>query len=248
MARELAAAERAAVYGRIGTTTQRVRHDSRAGWSTCSTSLTGNLDRPGGAMFPLRRRTASRTRRRLRPRRAVRPLDSARARAARDLRRAARRRAGRGDRDARRGPDPRADHDRRQPGACRRRTPSGSPRALEGLDFMVSVDVYVNETTRHADVILPGAVAARARRTTTSRCTASRCATSRTDARRCSTRRMPQEWETLLRLTGDRHRPGRRRRHRRDRRLSSRPTWPARAATSSLGRRTPRAGPSGCST
>ena len=29
------------------------------------------------------------------------------------------------------------------------------PRALERLDFMVSVDIYVNETTRHADVILP---------------------------------------------------------------------------------------------
>jgi anaerobic selenocysteine-containing dehydrogenase len=28
-------------------------------------------------------------------------------------------------------------------------------RALAGLDFMVSVDIYVNETTRHADVILP---------------------------------------------------------------------------------------------
>ena len=28
--------------------------------------------------------------------------------------------------------------------------------ALETLEFMVSVDVYVNETTRHADVILPG--------------------------------------------------------------------------------------------
>jgi anaerobic selenocysteine-containing dehydrogenase len=29
-------------------------------------------------------------------------------------------------------------------------------RALEGLDFMVSLDVYLNETSRHADVILPG--------------------------------------------------------------------------------------------
>ncbi len=29
-------------------------------------------------------------------------------------------------------------------------------RALEGLDFMVSMDIYLNETTRHADVILPG--------------------------------------------------------------------------------------------
>jgi anaerobic selenocysteine-containing dehydrogenase len=28
--------------------------------------------------------------------------------------------------------------------------------ALERLEFMVSVDIYVNETTRHADVILPG--------------------------------------------------------------------------------------------
>ena len=38
-----------------------------------------------------------------------------------------------------------------------RRAPGG---ALETLDFMVSVDIYLNETTRHADVILPGAVAA----------------------------------------------------------------------------------------
>ncbi|PTT83964.1 molybdopterin-binding oxidoreductase, partial [Pelomonas sp. HMWF004] len=29
-------------------------------------------------------------------------------------------------------------------------------RALDGLDFMLSLDIYVNETTRHADVILPG--------------------------------------------------------------------------------------------
>ena len=27
--------------------------------------------------------------------------------------------------------------------------------AIEGLDFMLAVDIYVNETTRHADVILP---------------------------------------------------------------------------------------------
>ncbi len=37
-------------------------------------------------------------------------------------------------------------------------TPNSSrlDAALAQLDFMVSVDVYVNETTRHADVILPG--------------------------------------------------------------------------------------------
>ncbi|UUX97681.1 molybdopterin-dependent oxidoreductase [Aquabacterium sp. J223] len=28
--------------------------------------------------------------------------------------------------------------------------------ALDGLDFMVSVDLYLNETSRHADVVLPG--------------------------------------------------------------------------------------------
>lgn len=36
-------------------------------------------------------------------------------------------------------------------------TPDGSAleRAIDGLDFYVAVDIYVNETTRHADVILP---------------------------------------------------------------------------------------------
>lgn len=29
-------------------------------------------------------------------------------------------------------------------------------RALDQLDFMVSLDIYLNETTRHADVVLPG--------------------------------------------------------------------------------------------
>jgi anaerobic selenocysteine-containing dehydrogenase len=37
-------------------------------------------------------------------------------------------------------------------------SPNGSrlAAALDQLEFMVSVDVYLNETTRHADVILPG--------------------------------------------------------------------------------------------
>ena len=36
-------------------------------------------------------------------------------------------------------------------------TPGGHrlDEALGGLDFMVAIDIYVNETTRHADVILP---------------------------------------------------------------------------------------------
>ena len=38
-------------------------------------------------------------------------------------------------------------------------TPDGVAldRALGGLDFMLSIDIYVNETTRHADLILPPA-------------------------------------------------------------------------------------------
>jgi anaerobic selenocysteine-containing dehydrogenase len=37
-------------------------------------------------------------------------------------------------------------------------SPNGArlSRALDQLDFMVSMDIYLNETTRHADVILPG--------------------------------------------------------------------------------------------
>ena len=40
-------------------------------------------------------------------------------------------------------------------------TPNGRQleRGLAGLDFMVSIDPYVNETTRHADIILPPASA-----------------------------------------------------------------------------------------
>ena len=59
--------------------------------------------------------------------------------------------------------------DRRQPGDGQVRaliTVGGNPvrsiqdsdrldAALDQLEFMVSVDIYLNETTRHADVILP---------------------------------------------------------------------------------------------
>jgi anaerobic selenocysteine-containing dehydrogenase len=51
LARDLAAADRAVVYGRLGTTT--VRHGTVASWLVDVVNLlTGNLDRPGGAMFP----------------------------------------------------------------------------------------------------------------------------------------------------------------------------------------------------
>ena len=60
-----------------------------------------------------------------------------------------------GDRHARRGPGARARH-RRRATRCVSTPNSGRlERAIEGLDFMLSIDIYVNETTRHADVILP---------------------------------------------------------------------------------------------
>ncbi len=87
--------------------------------------LTGNLDRPGGAMFPLPRARANARRAGPRPRRALRALGQPRARAPRDLRRAAGRLPGRGDRDAGRGPGPRAASRSPATRSCRRRTPSG---------------------------------------------------------------------------------------------------------------------------
>src|SRR3954451_8663327 len=52
LARELAAAERGCVYGRIGTTAQAF--GTVASWLVDAlNALTGNLDREGGAMFPL---------------------------------------------------------------------------------------------------------------------------------------------------------------------------------------------------
>ncbi|MFJ1823867.1 molybdopterin-dependent oxidoreductase, partial [Streptomyces sp. NPDC088178] len=52
IARELAAARTAAVYGRIGSCT--VEHGTLASWLVDVLNiLTGNLDRPGGALFPL---------------------------------------------------------------------------------------------------------------------------------------------------------------------------------------------------
>ena len=37
-------------------------------------------------------------------------------------------------------------------------TPNGArlAKALDSLEFMVSLDIYLNETSRHAHVILPG--------------------------------------------------------------------------------------------
>jgi anaerobic selenocysteine-containing dehydrogenase len=73
-------------------------------------------------------------------------------------------------------------------------------KAVEGLDFMVSLDVYVNETTRHADVILPGpSPLERPHYDVALYQLAVRNVANYTAPLLPSA--LPQEWETLLRLT-----------------------------------------------
>ncbi|MFA9429067.1 molybdopterin-dependent oxidoreductase [Egicoccus sp. AB-alg2] len=148
LARELAAADRACVYGRLGTTT--VRHGSVASWLVDVLNvLTGNLDRPGGAMFPQpahhrfprRPFTAGRWRSR------VRGLPEVIG----EL------------------PVATLADEIETPGAGRIRallvvagnpvlsTPDGGrlDAALASLDLVVAVDPHVTATARHADVVLP---------------------------------------------------------------------------------------------
>ncbi|MER5873625.1 molybdopterin oxidoreductase family protein [Streptomyces sp. NPDC002044] len=153
LARELAAAPTAAVYGRIGSST--VEYGTLASWLVDVLNiLTGNLDRPGGALFPLSA-TAG----------APRPAGPGRGFA---LGRWSSRVSGHPEA---KGELPLAAlaEEIETPGDGRIRVllaiaanpvlsaPDGDrlDRALAGLDFMVSVDPYLNETSRHAHVVLP---------------------------------------------------------------------------------------------
>ncbi|MDQ3934739.1 MAG: molybdopterin oxidoreductase family protein [Actinomycetota bacterium] len=156
MARELAAAPTAAVYGRMGTCTQEF--GTLASWLVDVLNvLTGNLDRPGGAMFARAAAGASNTQGPPGRGRGFTPGRwASRVRGLPELF----------------GELPAAclAEEIDTPGEGQVRaliTMAGNPavstpnagrlaRALDELDFMVSIDVYVNETTRHADVILPG--------------------------------------------------------------------------------------------
>jgi anaerobic selenocysteine-containing dehydrogenase len=155
LALELAAAPTAAVYGRIGTCTQEF--GGLTSWLLDVLNvLTGNLDRPGGAMFPLAAAGASNA-----------AGESGQGRGARFGRFASRVR-GLGEIFGEL-PVVCLSEEIETPGEGQVRaliTISGNPvlstpnsgrlrSALEDLEFMVSLDVYVNETTRHADVILP---------------------------------------------------------------------------------------------
>ncbi|WP_406212452.1 molybdopterin-dependent oxidoreductase [Streptomyces decoyicus] len=153
LARELAAAETAAVYGRVGSTT--VEFGTLTSWLVDVLALlTGNFDRPGGIMFPLSATGA-----------APRPAGPGRGFA-----------LGRWHSRVSGHPEAKSElpivalaEEIDTPGTGRVRAavviaanpvlsvPDGDrlDAALASLDFMVSVDPYLNETSRHADVVLP---------------------------------------------------------------------------------------------
>ncbi|MGY5104095.1 molybdopterin oxidoreductase family protein [Streptomyces sp. 900105245] len=155
LARELAAAPSAAVYARIGSCT--VPHGTLASWLVDVLNvLTGNLDRPGGALFP--QAATDRT---------PRPAGPGRGFAL-------------GRWHSRVSGHPEAKGELPLSALAEEidtATDEGEPvralivvaanpvlsapdgdrldKALASLDFMVSVDPYLNETSRHADVVLP---------------------------------------------------------------------------------------------
>ncbi|MSX02494.1 MAG: molybdopterin-dependent oxidoreductase [Actinobacteria bacterium] len=155
IAREVAAAPSAAVYGRIGTTTQPF--GTLTSWLIDLISiLTGNLDRPGGVMFP-------------KPP-AGTPNTQGEPGSGRGLKihRWASRAKERGEVLGELPVNCLAD-EILTPGEGQIRslitiggnpvlsTPNGDrlARALDTLELMISIDIYLNETSRHADVILP---------------------------------------------------------------------------------------------
>jgi anaerobic selenocysteine-containing dehydrogenase len=155
LARDLAAAPTACVYGRIGTTT--ALYGTLTSWLVdVLNALTGNLDRPGGAMFATAAAGAANTR--------------GTPRVGRGIKLGRRRSRVRGLPETL-GELPVAclAEEIDTPGEGQVRalvTVAGNPvlstpnasrldAALATLDFYVAVDPYVNETTRHADVILP---------------------------------------------------------------------------------------------
>ena len=156
LADEIAAARSAAVHGRIGTTT--VEFGTLTTWLIDVIAiLTGNLDEPGGSMFP---RSAVE---RVRPERQGRPY------------RVGRWRSRVNENPEIQGELPAGDLpvEILEPGEGQLKmmvTVAGNPvlscpdseqmdAAFAALDAMISIDIYLNETTRHADVILPPASA-----------------------------------------------------------------------------------------
>ncbi|MCE8546430.1 molybdopterin oxidoreductase family protein [Ruegeria pomeroyi] len=157
LARDFAAAPRAACYARMGASTQSF--GTLCQWATNALNIvTGNFDREGGAMFTTpavdyvgmtSRKGKARSYPERRSRVSGQPLYNGEF------------------------PVSVLAEEIETPGPGQIRalvTVAGNPvlttpngrrieRALQGLDFMMSLDIHVNDTTRHADLILPGTVA-----------------------------------------------------------------------------------------
>jgi anaerobic selenocysteine-containing dehydrogenase len=156
LARQLAAAPRAAVYARIGTCTQE--YGSLASWLVdVLNTLTGNLDKAGGVLFAKSAAFASNT--------AGKPGVGKGVSTGRHKARVSGAPEVYGEL-----PMTCIAEEIETEGEGQVRalftvatnpvlsSPNGPrlAKALDKLDFMVSLDIYLNETTRHADVILPG--------------------------------------------------------------------------------------------
>ncbi|HEV7752495.1 MAG TPA: molybdopterin-dependent oxidoreductase [Baekduia sp.] len=202
-ARDFATAPSAVAYGRIGTTTQAF--GTTTSWLIDVLNVvTGNLDTPGGAMFPKPSAGLANTK-----------GEPGRGRGARFGRWGSRVR-GLGEVF---GELPVAclAEEIQTPGEGQVRaliTVAGNPAlstpnserlaaALDELDFMVSVDIYVNETTRHADVILPSpSPLEKAHFDFVFQGFAIRNYTNYSPAVLPRPDDLPDEWETVLRLVG----------------------------------------------
>jgi anaerobic selenocysteine-containing dehydrogenase len=152
LADQIVHGDRVAVYGRMGTSTQRF--GGVCLWLIATlNAITGHVDRPGGVMFPLgaslyRRPSVPQSRMRARWHSRVRRLPEQLG----EL------------------PAVTLAEDILEPGAGRIRglvTVAGNPvlsvpdggameRAMADLELLICVDTYLNETTRHADVVFPG--------------------------------------------------------------------------------------------
>lgn len=153
LAKDIAETEKSAVYGRMGTST--VRYGTISSWLIeIINILTGNLDRQGGTMFPKPAHIPEKAR-------SKKGFVTGRWKS----------RVSRAPEVGGEIPVSVMAEEMETPGQGQIRalvTVAGNPvvaipeservdRAIAGLDFMVSVDFYINETTRYADVILPPA-------------------------------------------------------------------------------------------
>lgn len=156
LTRQLATTERACIYGRIGTCTQEF--GTLSSWLVDTLNvLTGHLDAPGGAMFPHAA--------------AFAPNTQGKPGIGRGII------TGRHASRVSHAPEVMGEfpmtvlaEEIEAPGKDQIKalvtlasnpvlSSPGGPRlakALDSLEFMVSLDIYLNETSRHADVVLPG--------------------------------------------------------------------------------------------